>query len=66
MHHLLSQILAFGLLPRNLNQYQQNVSLQCRGNTEVALEVSFRCIYTPFNAALRDINYFNLHLQMHK
>ncbi len=48
----MSQILAFGLLPSKLNQYQENVSLQCRGNTEAASEVAFRCIYTLFNAAL--------------
>ncbi len=29
-------------------------------------EVVFRCIYTPFNAAQRDMEYFNLQLQMHK
>ncbi len=32
---------------------------------EVASEVAFRCIYT-INAAQRDIECFNLQLQMHK
>ncbi len=31
---------------------------------EVASEVAFRCIYT-LNAARRDIEWFNLQLQMH-
>ncbi len=65
VHHLLSLILAFGLLPSKLNQDQRNSSLQCRENTEVASEVACRCIYTLFNAAQRDMEYFNLQLQMH-
>ncbi len=32
---------------------------------EVACEVAFRCIYTLFNAAQRDMECFNLQLQMH-
>ncbi len=32
---------------------------------EVASEVAFRCIYTMFNAAQRDMECFNLQLQMH-
>ncbi len=32
---------------------------------EVASEVAFRCIYTLFNAAQRDMECFNLQLQMH-
>ncbi len=32
---------------------------------EVASEVAFICIYTLFNAAQRDMECFNLHLQMH-
>ncbi len=50
VHHLLSQILVFGLLPSKLNKYQQNWSLYCRGNTKDA----YRCIYTPFNAGTQN------------
>ncbi len=32
---------------------------------EVASEVAFRCIYTLFNAAQRDMECFNLQLQIH-
>ncbi len=34
--------------------------------TEAASEEAFRCIYTLFNAAQKDIECFNLQLQMHK
>ncbi len=34
--------------------------------TQASSEVAFRCIYTQFNAALRDMEYFNLQLQMYK
>ncbi len=30
----------FGLLPGKINQYQQNASLQCRGNAEASSEVA--------------------------
>ncbi len=33
---------------------------------KAASEVVFRCIYTLFNTAQRDMEYFNLQLQMHK
>ncbi len=56
----------------HLGRYQANeISINkmylCNAEeTEAALEVAFRCIYTRFNAALRDMEYFNLQLQMHK
>ncbi len=57
VHHLLSQILAFGLLPSKLNQYQQNVSLQCKWHLDVFTHCLMQLGMTQ-NA--------NLQLQMHK
>lgn len=59
VYYNLSQTLIFNqsIRRRYLGRYQanssinqQNPSLQCRGNTEAASEVAFRCVYTLFNA----------------
>ncbi len=59
VHHIFSQIIKLNQSIRRsnlscyqaiLNHYWQNESLHCRENTEAALEVAFRCIYTLFSA----------------
>ncbi len=49
----------------SINKIQQNCNAE---ETEAESEEAFRCrpIYTPFNSAQRDMNTFNLQLQIHK
>ncbi len=67
--HLLNQIVTCNQsisIIRHLGCYQQMKPVSTKLIfAEVAYEVAFRCIYTLFNAAQRDMECFNLQLQMH-
>ncbi len=67
--HILNQIVKFNQsvsIIRHLGYYQTNEPVSTKLIfAEVACEVAFRYIYTLFNAAQRDMECFNLQLQMH-
>ncbi len=62
--HLLSQTVTFNQSIRIITDQMKPVSTKLIFS-EISFEVAFRCIYILFNAAQRDMECFDLQLQMH-